>query len=1030
MRFSSFTRVGLLVGLWVALLLTTGNQRGATPAPADSAGQQQRQLKRVVIDSIEGEHVNPQDGKVIDTFQENRKLQVIISGEVGADDDVWLLVSALDGQTYYVFGPGKPQQNMDQISWLFPEVTLPYPGKGQMRQLIFQAAVLPKDHKPTATVDSLKDFPVVSWPPVPVVVLKWVPKAGALMISSIGGKEVEPGFPMSVDATAEVTGTQPQSGQGKVYLILHPVDSSLWRVAGEAENTGEDKWRCRDVALAEVGQPQWRYVDVFAVRSAEPLERGPIEYNSYLEDINISSPSVRVWVKDDDVIPSKKSAKVELSRYITPDGQVRSIGQGQQGVIKLNDAEFSLQGTVKELPQGKILKAVLNPVGTPMWVVQEGSALVSQTRTLQEGTTPVSVTEWNLPRVHLESPGDMSATRFRLVIGLADTDLKPGVVSYANWQSRCIVASPVMTLELEKKAGEHSTPTSEMTLSIVKVAGIEVDSSNEVKVASRGPVVVQAEGVPAQAQVWIGKNQSDQDSWRFVPATRMSEDTWVADDMSFGGRSAHSNNHASPANPEMLTAIISQTSLPVHDSDSASWPLYAWAVSPKVKVFHPPTLSQSIGAFLSSPPAWLVPLTASLTLLALALFLGRRFWRTSLSGAGAGRMGKASHAPALGQAHVTSHPSSAGLRTDLPVWILGVILVVGLFIMIGNSLLYFLLPLLILALLLRQARNSQMIALAAGTVRNASEAILTHVQGQIQGTPKPHAVRSVFGLILLGLGLFAIVGYFPIYRHILQSALHLSREQSHSLALLLIVFIGLTGVVADVTVRYGRESDPEDSPISSQRATYRRDDGQFGYYLWISLLMLIALALLGFQSILYLEFYKSRAAEGSQIPFAFGAAALFIAGIEILNFYWSSRLALDFIAWLFVNVFLLGPPALMARAASLVEQGWRDLPSRTPKEQPALDNTTPPQMETISEDEAKEIANVYILTNLGDHLRAGPASLDQAQRDWRIPVMDKESGYQTGELIIRAGTQEAQWHQSHQQEGPHAAGQVRSTSSP
>lgn len=1023
MRFSSFTRIGLLIGLWVALLLTTGNQRGASPAPADNASQQQRQLKKVVIDSIDGEHVNPQDGKVIDTFQENRKLQVIISGEVGADDDVWLLISALDGQTYYVLGPGKQQQNMDRIIWLFPDVTLPYPGNGQMRQFVFQAAVLPKDNKPTTTVDSLKDFPVVSWPPVPVVVLKWVPKAGALMISSIGGKEVEPGFPMSVDATAEVAGTQPQPSQEKVYLILHPVDSSLWRVAGEAENTGEDKWRCRDVAFAEAGQPHWRYVDVFAIRSAEPLERGPIEYNAYLEDIKISSPSVRVWVKDDDVIPSKKSAKVELSRYITSDGQARSIGQGQQGVIKLNDTEFSLQGTVKEFPQGKLLKVVLNPVGTPMWVVQEGSALVSETRTLQEGTTAVSVTEWNLPRVRLESPGDMSATRFRLVIGLADTDLRPGVVSYATWQSRCRVASPVMTFELEKKAGERSLPSSEITLSIVRVAGIEVDSSNEVKVASRGPVVVQAEGVPAQAQVWIGKNQSDHDSWRFVPATRMSEDTWVADDMSFGGKSAHSNNRAAPANPEMLTAIVSQASLSAHDSDSASWPLYAWAVSPKVKVIHLPTLSQSIGAFLSSPPAWLVPLIVSLVLLTLALFLGRRFWRTSFSGAGVGQVGEALRARAQGQAHVTLHRSGAGTRPDLPVWIIGIILIVELFIMMGNSLLYFLLPLLILALLLRQARNSQMIALTAGTIRNASESILARVQGQVRGTPKPDAVRSVFGLLLLGLGLFAIVGYFPIYRHILQSTLHLSREQSHSLALLLIVFIGLTGVVADVTVRYGRESDPEDSPMSSREsAPYRRDQGQFVYYLWISLLILIALALLGFQSILYLEFYKSRASEGSQIPFAFGAAALFIAGIEMLNFYWSSKLALDFIAWLFVNVFLLGPPALLARAASLVEQGFHQLPSGTPQEQPAIENTTPLYTETISEDDAKEIANVHILTKLGDHLQAGAASFDETAGDWRIPVMDKESGYETGELIIRAGTREAQWHPAHQQEGPNATG--------
>ncbi|HEX5731539.1 MAG TPA: hypothetical protein VF131_01800 [Blastocatellia bacterium] len=950
MKLLMIGRLCLVIGIFLLTLMTAGSQMGRAPAPVDGVKQEPR-FKKISIDSINGESIDPHNGVVIDTFHEGRKLPVVASGEIGADDNVWLLISALDSPTYHVYGPGKQQQKMDQINWILPDVTLPYPSDGQTRRFVFHAAILPKDRVPDEAVDSLKDFPVVSWPLVQVAVLKWVPRAGALSIDSVGGKEVDPGVPMQVDATAEVAGTKPQESKERIYLILHPVNSELWRVVGEAEERSEKGWRCRDIAFTEPGQPHWRHVDLFAIQTAETLQPGPIDYKDYVKRIQVSSPSVRIWVKDDEVIPSKKSAKVELARYVTPDGQVRNLGPGQQGVVKLNDLEISLQGTVKDLPQGKALKALLNPVGTPMWIVQEGSALISETKTVQEGTTTFSITEWNLPRLRIESPGDVSAKRFRLVIGVADRSLKSGVVSYGNWQSQCVGASPLMTIEVEGKADEQPLSSTEITLSIVRVAGVEVDSSNEVKVASRGPVVVQAEGVPAQAQVWVGKNHSDQDSWRFVPATRMPDDTWVAEGMSFGGKSAHSNNPGSPDSEETLTAIVSRTSLSAHDSDAASWPLYAWAVSPRVKVVHPPTLSESIGAILASPPAWLIPLVVILVLLTLALLTARLLRRAPFAGAGAGEVGGASSAPAPGQAQAPLRPADRSTR-ELPVWLFGAILMLGLFFMMGNSLFYFLLPLLILILLLRLGRNSQMTRVAAGEVRKASEAVLTSIQGQLQGVPKPHAVRSILGLLLLGLGLFAIVGYFPIYEHILQSTLRLSRQQSHSLGLLLIIFIGLTGVMADITARYGRAGEAESSNSGDEKPA--QDKGQFIYYLSMTLIVMIAAALLWFQYTLYREFYETHAAEGSRIPAAFGAAALFIAGIEMVNFYWASRLALDFIVWFFVNVFLIGPPALLARAASIVEQGSINSPDKTPREGPVDGSIPSPRGESFTDEAAKE----------------------------------------------------------------------------
>jgi hypothetical protein len=303
-----------------------------------------------------------------------------------------------------------------------------------------------------------------------------------------------------------------------------------------------------------------------------------------------------------------------------------------------------------------------------------------------------------------------------------------------------------------------------------------------------------------------------------------------------------------------------------------------------------------------------------------------------------------------------------------------------------------------------------------GEVRRTFDAISNYLRDQVQSIPRPDAVRSTLGVLILGLGIFAIVGYFPIYQHVLRTVLNLPRQESHSLALLLIIFIGLTGVVADITTRYGRRREGEassrdgegDRNASEQLAGDESQQEEntasasavsgwsFGYLLWVFLLALIALSLLMFQGMLYLEFYQARAAEGSRIPFALGTAALFIAGIEMLNFYWATRLAIDFIAWLLIHALLLAPPYLLAKGAFLVERVFQALPSRV--------------QEVISEGDARRIANVHILTKLGDHLRATAPERFGTNGSWRVRVMDKTSGEEQGELRIDGRTGDVEWY--------------------
>ena len=80
-----------------------------------------------------------------------------------------------------------------------------------------------------------------------------------------------------------------------------------------------------------------------------------------------------------------------------------------------------------------------------------------------------------------------------------------------------------------------------------------------------------------------------------------------------------------------------------------------------------------------------------------------------------------------------------------------------------------------------------------GYLGESFEELGAYLSKQFSDIPKPEIIPSAFGVIILVLSIFAIVGYFPIYTHVLEEVLNLSTDKSESLALLLIVFIGLAG---------------------------------------------------------------------------------------------------------------------------------------------------------------------------------------------------------------------------------------------
>jgi hypothetical protein len=188
---------------------------------------------------------------------------------------------------------------------------------------------------------------------------------------------------------------------------------------------------------------------------------------------------------------------------------------------------------------------------------------------------------------------------------------------------------------------------------------------------------------------------------------------------------------------------------------------------------------------------------------------------------------------------------------------------------------------------------------------DAFEQLSGYLSTQFSDMPKPQVIPAALGVLILTLGVFAIVGYFPIYTHVLEKVLKLSPEKSESLALLLIIFIGLAGVILHLSIEF----------ISEREGRFI--NRVFNYFLNYTLpitVLLVTLALWGVQALLYLELYLDQVEPGNiRIPAAMGAAAFFIAGIETLGFYWATRLGKDFFGWLIFHLFLLGPPAILGR---------------------------------------------------------------------------------------------------------------------
>jgi hypothetical protein len=230
------------------------------------------------------------------------------------------------------------------------------------------------------------------------------------------------------------------------------------------------------------------------------------------------------------------------------------------------------------------------------------------------------------------------------------------------------------------------------------------------------------------------------------------------------------------------------------------------------------------------------------------------------------------------------------------------------------------LVLLLLALLERLFR---LVSNMAAYLAETFESSITYIRERFPWLNEKYETKDILGLIIMAIGLFAIFNYFPLYSHVISSLFNLPIKVSNGLAIVLITFIGLAGVLLDLTNRYVGMPNS----TSGQTPTSSQTRGLLHTFA-VALMFLVTLVLWAFQTILYFGFYANTGAD-PLVSLALGGAALFIAIVETLGFYWASRLGLGVIAWVVISVFLLGPFYILAKVFRLLELLFGSLSSKS-----------------------------------------------------------------------------------------------------
>lgn len=150
---------------------------------------------------------------------------------------------------------------------------------------------------------------------------------------------------------------------------------------------------------------------------------------------------------------------------------------------------------------------------------------------------------------------------------------------------------------------------------------------------------------------------------------------------------------------------------------------------------------------------------------------------------------------------------------------------------------------------------------------------------------------AFLGVTVLGLVMFAIVSYFPIYTASLQKVYSLNLIQSKSLAFLVITLIALSGILFHIAFDWEELISDEESPIKKEN-----EKNKYLRLISCTILLLFAVALWFIQGFTYFTYYEMYQNADMGTARIMGIAAILLGAIEWAGFLYGTGLCIELFA--------------------------------------------------------------------------------------------------------------------------------------
>ncbi|MGH1363456.1 MAG: hypothetical protein ACRBF0_07865 [Calditrichia bacterium] len=742
-----------------------------------------------------------------------------------------------------------------------------------------------------------------------------------------------------------------------IWVFVHDRAANKWWAYGRANREATGSWVAHGVQFGE-GIYQGRR---FTIRAAV-MRRSPTK--PFLDAAE--------WQRD--ALAISDPVYVSISkRLIKPFAMPNNVKQTQVWLSTVNHTTVTPTETIVVEPTAEISGTYISPADSTTSSNNEFIYVMVRSATADRwrvfGPAVKNGVKWEVQNVEIADPGEPQWTRFKISAVITDRRFKEKSVSYEDWWKIKKATSEPAEVSVKPLVASVERPNPALSIGYIQTL-IDTQSvaAAEQTILDSLQEVLQIGGTlqrPGQGtSVWVLINPVGSDLWEVHGPAILSSDGWRLPLI-------HSQRlRQMQTSTFRLVAVASTTTLPRGMIRYAEWRNQTLAISEgmtlveqKPSTFRTSRLALSIqeieehkvdeklalppndraavsgsvnsrsgnnyiwvgtrknasdtwqfsGPALMDKKSWKVPnvffsdlpddesaIPAEAVYDVVAIATSDPLPSLKLSGSELPRYALAT-SPVIRVEHVTaSILQLAGLRANAH-WLIWGLILLG------------------LAVLLEFYFRS--ISHMLDSLTDATGELSDYLATQFDEMPKPKIIPSAFGVIISLLGVYAIVGYFPIYVHVLETVLNLTREESESLALLLIIFIGLAGVIIHLSLDFI-------SDRKSEHFLTKIFDYALNYALPITVLV-VTLALWGVQALLYLEMYLNQVEPGNtRIPAAMGAVAFFIAGIETLGFYWATRLGKDFFSWLFFHLFILGPPAIANRLLGVLRTFFLAFPSR------------------------------------------------------------------------------------------------------